>query len=138
MGPAGKESLRTTIYRACKFSMVGVVNTVIDITLFSFLVFVPQWNVLPANILSYSAGAFNSFMMNKFWTFNDRTSLVRSLQPLIRFILINLSGLLISSVIVVLLAKYMPEIAAKVVSVGGVLIWNYSLTRLFVFTSPTN
>lgn len=118
--------------------MVGVVNTVIDITLFSFLVFVPQWNVLPANILSYSAGAFNSFMMNKFWTFNDRTSLVRSLHPFIRFILISLSGLLISSVIVVLLAKYMPEIAAKVVSVGGVLIWNYSLTRLFVFTSPTN
>ncbi len=121
------------VARIFKFSIVGVINTSIDLSIFTFLVHIIMWEVLPANIVSYSIGVFNSFIMNKHWTFQDRTHLSSSLGSFVRFALINVSSLIISSGVVYLLALYFSAILAKVSSICVVFIWNYSLTRLFVF-----
>jgi putative flippase GtrA len=120
-----------------KFSVVGLINTAIDVTLFALLIHVLNWDVLPANILSYSAGILNSFLMNKCWTFQDQKPLSRSLKPFTNFVLINVSSLFLSSGAVWIFAQYLPEMLAKLGSVGLVFVWNYSMTRLLVFSPPT-
>jgi putative flippase GtrA len=120
-----------------KFSLVGVVNTTIDVTLFGFFVHFLHWNVLPANMVSYSTGILNSFVMNKLWTFQDQTPFAHSLQPFVLFVVINISSLFLSTAVVWLLAQHFPELVAKFLSVGVVFLWNYTLSRLLVFSAPT-
>ena len=128
---------KMSVVRVLKFSLVGVVNTTIDVTLFALLVHVLGWNVLPANMVSYSTGILNSFLMNKLWTFQDQRPFSHSLQPFVLFTVINLSSLFLSTAVVWLLAQHLTELVAKLVSVGFVFAWNYTLTRLLVFTEPT-
>jgi putative flippase GtrA len=117
--------------------MVGVVNTTIDVSLFGFFVHVLNWNLLPANITSYSAGIVNSFVMNKFWTFQDQKPLAHSIKAFATFVLISMTSLVVSSASVWAFAQYLDQMFAKLGSVAIVFAWNYSLTRLLVFTTPT-
>ncbi len=121
------------IRRILKFSLVGVINTSVDFVVFIILVHVMLWEVLLANTVSYSLGTFNSFFMNKHWTFQDRTRYSSSLGSFFNFVLINASSLIISSAVVFFLSKSIPAVLAKIFSVCGVLAWNYILTRRFVF-----
>lgn len=125
--------LRRDVTQIFKFSLVGVVNTAIDVSLFAVLVQILGWDLLPANVLSYSCGVINSFILNKFLTFRDRMPLSKSLQPFAHFALINVSGLVLSTVVVAVLAMYMSPIIAKLCSVFFLFTWNYTLTCLLVF-----
>lgn len=85
-----------------RFSIVGVLNTGIDFTVFAILsaLGVP---LLPAHIVSYGCGIGNSFLLNRKWTFKakmvnpSRTGFFR--QPagqLVRFVALNLFSLTIT------------------------------------------
>ena len=52
-----------------KFALVGVVNTVLDFALFMTLVYFAGLGPTSANIISYTCGILNSFVLNKHWTF---------------------------------------------------------------------
>ena len=121
--------------RVAKFATVGTINTAIDLSLFAVLTHVFRWDVIAANVVSYSSGVLSSFLMNKFWTFEDHTPLSSSVRPFLRFCLINLIGLLLSTTLVALLSRILPKITAKVVSVGGVFCWNYVMSKLWVYRS---
>lgn len=121
--------------RLIKFGIIGILNTAIDFFLFIFFVQILHWHILPANIFSYSAGILNSFVMNKIWTFRDRRPFSRSLNPFIRFIIINLSSLILSTFIVWLLNQYFHAVVSKVISIVITFIWNFTFSRLFVFLS---
>ena len=123
----------TALTKAFRFAAVGVLNTGIDFALFTVLVHAAGWAPVPANIVSYGTGIANSFVLNKFWTFRDTTPLARSGVPFARFLVINLSSLALSTGVVALLVPVMPAVWAKVVSIGVVFVWNFTLTRRFVF-----
>ena len=116
-----------------KFAVVDSVNTAIEVSLFALFVNFLRWRVAPANVISYSAGILNSFLMNKFWTFRDRTPLIASAQPFLRFCAFNLSGFLLSTTIVALGSLVVPTLAAKLLSVLAVFVWNFLSTKLWVF-----
>lgn len=126
-----------SMLRMSRFALVGLANTGIDLAVFTLLAGALQWSVLPANVLSYSTGILNSFFLNKYWTFRDRTPLSRSLPSGVRFVLVNLVGLVISTVTVMLLARLFPVLLAKALSVTVVFAWNYVLSRRLVFTSSS-
>lgn len=52
-----------------RFCVVGVLNTVIDLGLFALLTRLVGLDPLIANVLSFTTGATNSFLLNKYWTF---------------------------------------------------------------------
>jgi putative flippase GtrA len=54
-----------------KFGMIGAVNTGIDLGVFTLLT-LWDWSYLPSQSLSYTCGVFNSYAMNRSWTFNER------------------------------------------------------------------
>ena len=118
-----------------KFAIVGITNTLIDYVVFLMLVYILKINVLPANVVSYSCGIINSFIMNRQWTF----SATRHTGPVARqfaaFLMCNLAGLGIASFILWLLAAPLGPALAKLVAVGGTVTWNYTLSRYLVFAA---
>lgn len=111
-----------------RFALVGAVTTTLDFALFTALVAAGSAPV-SANILSYSCGILVSYLLNRSWTFRAGRSHVQALK----FVLSTLTGLLISTCLVAVLASLIPPALAKILSVPVVFAWNYLVARLWVF-----
>jgi len=115
-----------------RFCTVGVVNTIIDLSTFFILVGVgiPYFF---AQILAYSAGMGNSYIWNRFWTFQWRQKV--RVQEIIRFVSFNLSAAVITYI---LLSIFQEEfgfslfLSKGIATVGGVVI-TFSGSKYWVF-----
>jgi putative flippase GtrA len=116
-----------------RFAAVGLITTALDIVLFSLLAVNAEVPAVAANIASYSCGIITSFLLNRHWTFGDNARGGPVLRHGMRFLVSNVAGLALSSLLVAILIMFLPPVVAKVVSVPLVFIWNYLLARLWVF-----
>src|SRR5258708_4286467 len=78
-----------------RFGLVGSLNTLIDLLILNLLLLLlpttSTLQILLYNALAYSAGAVNSFVCNKYWTFKQRQSVSR--RELAPFVLTTLLGM---------------------------------------------
>lgn len=124
---AMRDSLRSFIL----FSLVGIVNTGVDIGVFALL----TWWQLPwlaAQIIAYGCGVLNSFLMNRKWTFKQEGALTKGL---LRFVLLNLLTLGVTSACMLLLHEQLGIplwISKGAVTVLGVIL-NFAGSRWWVF-----
>lgn len=114
-----------------KFCIVGGINTLIDLAVFSLLFYALSVPLLAANTAGFCAGVLNSYLMNKAWTFGDRAP--HTPKTFILFIGVALGGLGISSLTIWVLAGLVPVLLAKLAACGASMVWNYGLTRFVVF-----
>jgi putative flippase GtrA len=135
-----------TLRQMLRFSLVGGVNTVVDLLfLNSLLLLFPTTSALMLllyNSLAYSLGALNSFLLNKFWTFGHRQPTTR--RELGRFILTTLGGIVWSNSILWLASSVLHPLlinptlwanASKVFAIAGTACISYLGMRLWVFVS---
>jgi putative flippase GtrA len=54
-----------------RFGLVGVLNTMIGIGVFSFCFYVLRFNGTLSNVIAYAVGFANSFFWNRSWTFKS-------------------------------------------------------------------
>jgi putative flippase GtrA len=122
------------LVQAVKFGAVGILNTAIDLGLYFVLTRWLGLGALPiaAKSLSYSAGILNSFLWNKFWTFQSRAGTLATLVP---FILTNLVGLGINAGILQLCLKtlHLPELVSLGAATLTTLAWNFVISKFVVF-----
>lgn len=123
-------SNQTMVLRAAG---VGVINTTLDIVLFAALTQVGGMAVQFANIFSYSAGIITSFVLHKYWTFSHTSHKETSAWGFALFVLVNLTGLTLSTVLVVVFSMYINEVIAKVITVPIVFVWNFLASKYLVF-----
>ena len=114
-----------------KFALVGVLNTGIDVAIFFLL----SWLGIPyvaAQVVSYSCGAANSYLLNKVWTFR---SCGLSYAEIVRFAAVNLTSLGISVVVLTLLHDMagLGLAAAKGGATACALAANFLGNKLWVF-----
>jgi len=64
-----------TFLQLNRFILVGVLNTVITITIFLFLTNFVKLDYRLSNSIGYIIGVINSFIWNKKWTFKTKNSL---------------------------------------------------------------
>ena len=114
-----------------KFAIVGLLNTGIDVAIFFLLTWL-GCPYLAAQVVSYSCGAGNSYLLNKFWTF--RSSGI-SYAEIIRFTTVNLISLGISIVALTLLhdTAGLGLAAAKGGATVCALAANFLGNKLWVF-----
>src|SRR6266567_1973182 len=122
---------RHTIGEFFKFALVGVLNTGVDVAIFFLL----TWLGIPyvaAQVVSYSSGAANSYLLNKVWTFR---SCGLSYAEIVRFVVVNLASLGISVVILSLLHERtgFTLAAAKGGATVCALAANFLGNKLWVF-----
>ncbi len=90
---------RHSISEFIKFALVGILNTGVDVAIFFLL----TWIGIPyvaSQVVSYSCGAANSYLLNKVWTFRSSGL---SYAEIVRFTTVNLISLGISVVVLSML-----------------------------------
>lgn len=95
----GSRSFNNKITELIRFSSVGVINTLIDFTVFTFLTYALSINISFSQAAGYGSGVINSFIMNRSWTFKQEKQGQLGRQ-LVNFIIINVISLGLSSVLI--------------------------------------
>lgn len=118
-----------------RFSLVGVVNTGVDTGIFSlmfYLVFSGNENLQPvAFVLGYICGLLCSYILNKLWTFKEKS---RSLGQIVLFIIVNLVALGAGIGMTELLMGWsIVGVWAKLLTVPVTFLINFIGNKLFVF-----
>ncbi|KGE19447.1 GtrA family protein [Paenibacillus wynnii] len=131
------KSLRVGVIQFLKFNAVGVLNTLVDFAIFTLLHSIGMVYGV-AQVISYSAGTANSFILNKKVTFRDRERSSTDgfdRKQLLRFILLNLVVLGISLLLMNLLTdKFGVQVLmAKVMVTFVTVVINFFGSRKWVF-----
>ncbi len=115
-----------------KFCAVGVGNTAIGYGVFSLLFLVFKLPLLVSYDTGFMAAVINSYILNRLWTFREVAG-KRSMGQALRFFVVTLSALVLSSVLLLLLEPLMPALVAAVVVMGIAVVYNYFASKLLVF-----
>ncbi|MBC8016950.1 MAG: GtrA family protein [Verrucomicrobia bacterium] len=114
-----------------KFALVGLLNTGVDVAIF-FLLTRAGIPYVTAQVVSYSCGAANSYLLNKVWTFRSSGLCY---AEIVRFTTVNLISLGISVVVLSLLhgTAGLDLAAAKGGATICALAANFLGNKLWVF-----
>lgn len=149
------------LYQVIKFSMVGMLNTLIDLGILNILIWLsgiasgPAYSIFKG--ISFTAAVVNSYFCNKFWTFRKERDCPRrglslsscekeaaaSEGDFVKFLAVALAGLLINvgvaSLVVNLIGpcfglseKIWANAGAVAASLIG-LAWNFLGYKFWVF-----
>lgn len=116
--------------RFFRFAVVGTICTGVDFAIF-FTLYHFGIGIIPANIAAYSMGIVVNFFLNRHWTFADSEH--RHVKRITLAVVYGYIGLGLSTAMVWLLARIVPVVAAKVITVLVMLFVNYSVNKYFIF-----
>ncbi len=121
--------------RLLRFCVVGLANSAVTLAAFTVLTAL-GCSATAAAALAFGAGAVNSFLCNRSWTFRDLTTTARAWW---RFAVIQGIGAVASAAGVgALTARDWPHLAAECAILPCVTVTLYCLSRLFVFRAPAS
>lgn len=124
---------RPDVAKFLRFCVTGALNTGVDLLIFTVLAQFFGVNPYLSQIISYSGGMTNSYILNRSWTFQSKDRFFG--KELLRFIPFNL--LVMGGSLVVfycfnsLLGLHM--LIAKLFTVGFTMVFGFLLNRFFVF-----
>ncbi len=119
------------IWKAGKFAVVGVMNTLIDYGVFTLLTQVVLLNVYASQVIAFICGMLNSYIFNSRWTFGAEG---RFFSPLfIRFLILNVCMLGLSTAFLAFFMQFTAALIAKGCSVILSMTISFLLNRFWVF-----
>ena len=124
---------RAVALKALSFAMVGVVNTLIDFSVFWTTAKYLQWPLVPANVLAWVVAVSFSYAMNSFTTFGPESGRVLRWRDYATFIASGVAGMVASTATLVALSYVFPLVAAKLTSIAVSFVVNFSLSHFVVF-----
>jgi len=141
-------SRRSVLRQFVRFSIVGVFNTAIDLVAFNiFFLCFPTRDVgllVVYNSTAYALGALNSYILNKYWTFQQTQATTG--REFMRFAIVNLCGILCNNFVLWVVAGIAhpfvvnPALWAnisKITAITGTMTISYLGMRLWVFVGTS-
>lgn len=132
-------------WQLLRFGTVGGLNTGIDILIFNVFLWIgPTQNttyLLAYNSLAYAIGAINSFILNKYWTFQHKQH--TTYGEVFRFAITTCCGILCNDVILWVVGTFLHPVminatvwanASKILAISGTFMLSFLGMRLWVFT----
>ncbi|AOZ75276.1 GtrA family protein [Clostridium pasteurianum] len=118
-----------------KFGCIGCLNTIFDFGIFSLLNILLGVNYIISQIISYFSGTLNSYLFNRFWTFNDTRNNKKTIMEIVQFIVVNLASLSVSLIGLSILMNNssLNSFFAKIISMLLAQIVNFLGYRFWVF-----
>ena len=159
MGPFWSRFLANPkrVERFFKFAVVGAIGAVVDFVVLNIMKLTFEavrlgggWDVamqphqiqlVAANAISFSAAVLSNFTWNRLWTFPESRERPLVTQ-LIQFTIVNVLGLVINTVILVVMDRYVFQLffderlsynLAKAIAIGVVLFWNFGINLLWTY-----
>lgn len=133
-----------TLRQLLRFGLVGSLNTLIDLAVLNGLLWVwPTHHnsaLLLYNSIAFSIGAINSFLLNRYWTF-QRTG-YPGVREIARFALTTLAALSCNDALLWLISGLLHPVflsaplwanVSKLGAIGGTVLLSYLGMRLWVF-----
>jgi len=126
--------------RFLKFASVGMIGMVVDLTILNVMHKVFGLPLLVANTISFTTAVISNFTWNRLWTFPESRERPIGSQ-LGKFTLVNVIGLAINNMVLWVAFQATQQIIpdpwdynlAKIVAIGVVLFWNYSVNRAWTY-----
>jgi len=138
-----------SFWQMVRFALVGIANTGVDMLFLNgLLLLYPTRNVgllVLFNSLAYTVGAANSFVLNKYWTFQLRKA-ATSRRAALTFVVISMLGICCNNILLALLAKtphpmFLKPVLwtniAKICAVTGTACISFLGMRLWVFAGSS-
>ncbi|MFB7140168.1 GtrA family protein [Gottfriedia sp. NPDC056225] len=119
-----------------KFGIVGLINTGVDFIVFTLLIYaLTNMPYIVAQVISYSCGIVNSYLLNKRWTFKAKNQ--NGVQEKMRFVIVNAITLLLTLLILKVCSEWfgLSVLVSKLVATCVSVLMNYVGSRYWVFTS---
>jgi putative flippase GtrA len=124
---------RALVLKAISFALVGVVNTLIDFSVFWTEVRYLDWPLVPANVISWLVAVSFSYVMNSFITFGPESGHTLRRRDYLTFAASGVAGMITSTATLFALSYAMPLLAAKLISILVSFVVNFSLSHFVVF-----
>ena len=124
---------RAIALKAVSFAMVGVVNTVVDATVFFLAYAFLTHSLVAANVLAWSAGVTCSYVLNSFITFAHESGRTLSLRGYGTFVASGIVGLVGNTATLIIVAQVLPVWAAKACAILVSFMINFSMSHFVVF-----
>ena len=127
-----KDSLIAEFFKLVKFGITGVMNTLVDCVIFLLLTHMGV-AIYFAQVVSYSCGMLNSYIVNRSWTFQSKGKFFS--RQMMRFIIANLSLLVLSLVLLWIFTEQLGliKLLAKLCSTVLIMVIGFVVNRLWVF-----
>jgi putative flippase GtrA len=146
-------------FQISKFAVVGVLNTLIDLLGFNLLRKFTKLKTIGASYISSTIAMLNSYLLNKYWTFQSVNSGLSAAGEAAKFFGSTIIGIyVIHNGLVWILSekftffsklaysitkrlpvlnklseKFVYDNVAKVGGIAGSLVWNFVLYKFWVF-----
>jgi putative flippase GtrA len=124
---------RAIFLKAVNFAMVGVINALVDLGVFSFGYYVAGLPIIPANLISWSVAVTGSYVMNSKTTFAAESGRRLTLKAYVTFLAAQVAGFLANMATLWTASYFMPVFFGKVLSIGASFVVNFTLSHFVVF-----
>jgi putative flippase GtrA len=121
------------VLKAASFASIGVVNTLVDLGLFLLSLKYLTSSLIVANVLAWTVAVSGSYAMNSFITFAAESGRRLNWRAYTAFVASQILGLLAATATLVLAAKAMPVLYAKLLAIGASFLVNFSISHFVVF-----
>lgn len=118
------------VIKFIKFSLVGVINTLVSIVLFNIFLWM-NMNYIIANIISYCIGILNSYALNSKWSFKSEYSK----KTFLKFAGVNVIILVLNTCILTLGVNVLglSPTLGQIIATGLGVVIGFILNKFFVF-----
>lgn len=116
-----------------KFCLVGFLNTFVDFGVYLFFSRIVGLYFLYANIFAVFVAMTSSFILNKYWTFQNHGQSIK--MQYLKFFLVNIVYFFLNNSIIYILVNQLRvfDLLAKIIAIGIGLIWNFFANRYWTF-----
>ena len=124
---------RALVIKLLSFASIGVVNTAIDVLVFTAAYKLLALPLIASNVLSWLVAVSASYAMNTKLTFGRETGGIFRSTDFVRFIGSGILGVILATTTLVILSHYTNIFAAKFLSIIGGFAVNFSMSHFVVF-----
>jgi len=124
---------RAVSLKAASFAMVGVVNTLIDYSVFLSAYYLIQLPLIPANVLAWLVAVSGSYVMNCFITFAAESGRQLRWRAYGAFVASGVVGVIVNTTVLVVASRWLPVPVAKLLAIAASFAVNFSLSHFVVF-----
>ncbi|WP_312186443.1 GtrA family protein [Sphingobacterium sp.] len=124
---------KLNLYKILQFGTVGCIGIVIDLGITWICREQLHLNSYIASSVGFTAAVLNNYVLNKYWTFDEKGKL--SLKQFLGFLFVSIGGLILNTLCV----KFVHETVeinfyfSKIFAIGVVVPWNFIVNNIFIF-----
>jgi putative flippase GtrA len=126
---------RAVTLKAASFAGVGVINSLIDYSVFLAAYYLLNLPLIPANLLSWLVAVSGSYVMNSFVTFAAESGRQLRWRAYGIFVASGIAGWIANTTTLVVASDWagVPVPAAKLLAIAASFAVNFSLSHFVVF-----